>query len=251
MVDATDLAIVVTDYLKSLYPPDLRSKIRVVHDGIENADAHKTVWRSDGGSRRNPLRAVLVTAQHLDDLPSLGSPPDWLQVTIVGRYGPPGIARAREVYWRSMKHSTTLERLRYIKFLANRRIDLVPWDAVTVYRTMCAADIGIIPIQTTADESGMPQSWKLRSENRLTMKMSIGLPVVATPIPAYESVMKHGQTGFFAHSRHDWLRYLEELRDPQLRFQMGTLARESVLHRFSKEQQGASLVDAFENICGR
>jgi hypothetical protein len=88
MVAATDVTLAVTDYLRSLYPPAYQAKICVVHDGIEQPQTHKTTWRTDRGSRSHPLRAVLVTSDPLDHLPVIGTPPGWLEVTIVGRYLP-------------------------------------------------------------------------------------------------------------------------------------------------------------------
>jgi len=170
-------------------------------------------------------------------------------VTIVGRYGATVAARAREVYWRWKKRSTARDRLRYLRFLANPRIRCIAWHPDTVYRAMCEADIGIIPIQQIADALATePPSWKVRSENRLTMKMSVGLPVVATPIPSYETVITHGDNGFFARSPKDWMECLEQLRDPELRFRMGNLARQCVSRRFSKEQQAQDLVQVFESL---
>src|SRR5450830_70825 len=96
MAQATDMTVIVTDYLKSLYPAALQHKIRVVHDGIEHPEVIKQDWGSHRGSAAAPLRAVLVTSAEMLRLPVLPALPPWLEVTIVGRYAaaPPAPAPA-------------------------------------------------------------------------------------------------------------------------------------------------------------
>jgi len=105
---------------------------------------------------------------------------------------------------------------------------------------MRQADIGIIPI----DQEDNPEGWNLKSENRLTMKMCVGLPVIATPIPSYQAVVEHGRNGFLARTQTDWLTCLEALRDPGLRRAMGERARETVIKTYSKEEQACRLIEA-------
>lgn len=252
MADATDATITVTDYLKSLYPTPLHPKIFVVHDGIERPALHKTEWGTHSGSRAQPLRAVLVTSVALDRLPVLVNPPSWLQVTIVGRYPAANQRRqrSRESRWQFAGQAGWLERLHYLHFLANPRIRREAWDVDRVYAAMQESDIGIIPIETTK-ENGALASWKVKSENRLTLKMAMGLPVVATPIPAYEPLIQQGQNGFLANDKAEWLRYLSELRDPMLRSHMGQQARQSALTRYSMERQAERLIAVLRGLVDR
>lgn len=252
MASATDATIVVTEFLKSLYPQELQSRIHVVHDGIEHPERHKTDWGTHGGSRRRPLHAVLVTSADLDRLPVLGAPPAWLKVSIVGRYPPAGqtLQRLREARWKLAAQRDVRARLAYLGFLANHRIRCQAWDPVGVYESMRQADIGIIPIETPSEhEPGWPPPfWKIKSENRLTMKMCMGLPVIATPIPAYEPVVEQGRNGFLARSQQDWIECLDALRDPATRRSVGEQARHSVLNRYSMEEQARRLVGALRGL---
>lgn len=252
MAAVTDATMVVTEYLKSLYPPSLHSKIHVVHDGIERPQAVKTEHGSNRGSRLHPLQAVLVTSFDLDHLPVLRSPPAWLKVCIVGRY-PPKLdiyRRLRQLRWKLDSKRSAEERLLYLKFLADPHIQRVAWDPSAVYDVLRQADIGIIPIAASPPhESGLPPpAWKVKSENRLTMKMSMGLPVVATPIPSYEAIIEHGRNGFLARSQQDWLEQLEALRDPACRRQMGEEARLSVLNRYSMREQARRLITVLQGL---
>jgi glycosyltransferase involved in cell wall biosynthesis len=252
MATATDLTIVVTDYLKSLYPQLLHQKIRVVHDGIEHPEVCKYDWGKERSSYKKKLHALLVTSAALDHLPILGTPPKWLEVTIVGRYPKPGqlLQRLREMRWKYLSLRGSQKHIAYLDFLTCQSIHRVAWDPVGVYCAMMQADIGIIPITTTPDhEAGQtPPSWKVKSENRLTMKMCAGLPVIATPIPAYERVIDQGNNGYLARSKAEWLEYLDALRDPFLRRTIGNNARESVLSRYSKQEQARCLIKIFVSL---
>ncbi len=252
MAAATDATVAVTAYLRSLYPPALQSSIHVVHDGIEHPEVEKTEWRQDTGSTARPLHAVLVTSAELYRLPVPEAVPDWLRISIVGNYPPADRPwqRLRRARWALAGQAGLRDHLAILRFLANRRIRRVAWDPVGVYDSLHSADLAIIPIDRTAAVDGTtPPAWRLKSENRLTMKMAVGLPVVATPSPAYEAVIDQGANGFLAESRADWTRFLERLRDPELRRSVGCRARASVIERFSTAEQGLRLAAVLKDLC--
>jgi hypothetical protein len=246
MVEATDATIIVSEYLKSLHPASLRSRIHVVHDGIERPSLFKEDWSAPSA---DTMQAVLVTSADLDRLPVLGHPPAWLRVRIVGRYAR-GLRRWRETRWQWTAQPPGGHQ-DYLRFLLDRRIERVPWDPRGVYDEMLKADIGILPIETSVVQANAvgPPAWQVKSENRLTMKMSMGLPVVATPIPSYESVIEHGVNGFFARSAQDWRACLAALRDPARRREMGMAARASVATRYSMQAQAAKLISVLQGVC--
>lgn len=252
MVAVTNATIVVTEYLRTLYPTEMQHKIHVVHDGIESPDIYKSfsnILPCDIGSR---LRAVLVTSTDLECVPVIGFPPKWLDLDIVGRYPPNNNYRHRfrEARWKFFGSNGMRAKIEYLRFLLDPRIRRQAWDPVDVYQYMKMADIGIIPIDATPlHELGGPvPSWKVKSENRLTMMMSMGLPVVATPIPAYEAVIQHGINGFLARTRAEFLECLEALRDPALRRMVGSKARDSVLMRYSVKEQAHKLINILNSL---
>lgn len=256
MAEATDATLVVTDFLRDLYPWRLRHKIHVVHDGIEHPEVFKTRWREDAGSGLRPLQAVLVTSSALTRLPQIVSPPAWLQATIVGRYPPRRHWRQRfdQARWTWLRQEDWPGRLGYLRHLLDPRIRHEAWHPEGVYEHLRAADIGIIPIENSGLRPApgrLAPDWMVKSDNRLTLKMALGLPVVATPIPAYEPVIEQGVNGFLARSPADWCRCLEALRDPQRRRSMGQRARASVLERFSKEAQMQRFLAALEGLVPR
>lgn len=247
MVQATDATLAVTDYLRGLHPAELLPRIHVVHDGIERASVLKVGRTTHRGARAKPLSAVLVTSASPTRIAGVGSLPEWLAVTIVGRYAQAGrpLRGLREMRW-ALARQNLHERLEYLGFLLDPRVRRVPWDPVGVYGHLVDADIGIIPVETGADAPSA--TWRVKSENRLTLKMSIGLPVIATPIPAYESVVEHGVNGFLARTARDWQRCFAALRDPELRRTMGQRARGSVIDRFGQERQASRLVAVLEGL---
>ncbi|MDO8264608.1 MAG: glycosyltransferase [Gallionella sp.] len=249
MVEATDATVTVTDYLKSLHPSALQTRISTVHDGIEQPLLHKTDWGSHSGSRARPLRAVLVTSVRLDRLPVLVNPPNWLQVTIVGHYPAADrrLQRLREARWQLAGQAGWREQLSYLRFLANPHIQRVAWNAVGVYDAMRQADIGIIPIETDTAQGAL-DGWQVKSENRLTLKMAVGLPVIATPIPAYEPVVRQGRNSFLARNEAEWLSYLSALRDPVLRRSIGQQARQTALAEYSMERQAEKLLAVLRRL---
>jgi glycosyltransferase involved in cell wall biosynthesis len=123
----------------------------------------------------------------------------------------------------------------------SQRIRRMPWHPGRVYEFMEAADVGIIPVEPSLDAHDEPvPTWQVKSENRLTMRMSVGLPVVASPVPAYAPVIEPVRVnGYIARTRRDWLDHLDELRDPARRKQVGRRARAAVLERLLDARAGA------------
>lgn len=250
MVMRTDATVAVTDFLRNLYPPTLHHKIHVVHDGIENPGVFKSDYGGVRRGRGRPLEAVLVTSAELAGVPVLQRPPSWLRVTIVGPYSPEGarVQRLREavLQWRAQPVS---RRLHHLLFLLSTRIHRAAWHPQRVYDQLQSADVGIIPVDAiAAREHELVPAWRVKSENRLTLKMSVGLPVVASPVPSYEPVIEQGGNGFIAHDRQQWLTYLDSLRDPQRRLSVGRSARQAVLKRYSKEEQARLLVAVLRGL---
>lgn len=255
MAAATDATIVVTDYLRSLYPAELQHKIHVVHDGIERPDVEKHTWSEPGGDAGQPLRAVLVTSSALDRLPRLRRPPPWMHLRVVGRY--PAVSNAPR--WRGLRDAMVSrhksgDRLERISFAMDSRVTCVPWTMEGAYEELRAAHVGLIPseISTYIKPPHFPvPSWQVKSENRLTLMMSVGLPVVATPIPSYQAVIQHGHNGYLALDRGEWLRALDDLRDPARRAEVGRRARASVIERYSIDRQASRFIAVLDQILPR
>ncbi|HLX27611.1 MAG TPA: glycosyltransferase [Casimicrobiaceae bacterium] len=249
MVRATDLTITVTEFLKALHPSDVRDRIRVVHDGIERPDVAGRDATRHRGTRARPLSLVLVTSGRLDHLPVLDGIPAWAELTVVGDYreSPRFADRIRQDCAIVASAGNGMRRrARVLRFVSHPRVRRVAWHADGVYDALLAADIAILPIARKMDGDGAigVPVWQIKSENRLTMKMAAGLPVVATPIPSYLPVVEDGENALFARDAAQWSAALDHLRSPDERRRIGRNARESVLAPYSKDAQAKRLIEA-------
>ena len=251
MAAAAERTMTVTTYLRSLYAAALQPRIDVVHDGIERPDL---VRPGASTSTARGLRAALVTSQPMYALPVMGVPPAPWRVEVVGLYAGDARQRRRALRWALMSEPSLLGRWRMARAALHPRLQRTRWTPGGAYRALLDADVGIIPINRddgSLDATAPVPAWQVKSENRLTLKMALCLPVVATPIPAYEAVLQHGVNGFFAATRSDWLRCLAMLRDPALRNEMGHRARASVLDSFSVQRQAELFVRSIQQACLR
>jgi glycosyltransferase involved in cell wall biosynthesis len=200
----------------------------------------------------DPMRAVIVTSASLGRLPDYLRIPDWLRIGVVGKYAAvhDRWQRFREARWNIISQETLLHKLAAIGFYSNGRIVLEQWNPLSVYDTLVAADIGIIPIDSNESDSA-DAAWRVKSENRLTMMMAIGLPVIAYPIPSYEALIVTGRNGFLAKSKREWSEYLRILRDPVSRKTIGDAARHSVIDAYSKHEQARKFIEVILRVLGR
>lgn len=262
MAFATDATIVVTDYLRSLYAPELQYKIHVVHDGIEKADITCGAM-SEKGDYPCPdetLKAIFVGSGVFYSLPVFYAPPKNWKIDMVGPYPTYDTIkeRARRLSWVMLKRDTPYKRKSVKKQIVdvvsvfNPNIQYHKWSIESVYTLIRDANIGVIPIDVNADK-GIDKIpvWKVKSENRLTLLMASGLPVIATPIPSYEKIIQHGVNGFFADTRKDWIECFNMLQDPELRYQIGIKARNSVVEAFSMEAQALKFIKIIKLVMAK
>jgi len=107
----------------------------------------------------------------------------------------------------------------------------VAWSREAALRAIRESDIGLLPCLDTP-------AARAKSSNRLTLMMGAGLPVIASPIPSYETIVEHGASGFLAVSEEEWAGALRALREPELRRRVGEAARSAVWRRFAPEVIG-------------
>jgi glycosyltransferase involved in cell wall biosynthesis len=246
MVAQTDATIAVTDFLRDLYDPSLRARIHVVHDGIED---DSLVADSVANATKSPS-ALLVTSDELNALPVISTPPPGWRVKILGRYPPSRAERLRHIYW-SVGSSGLRTAMSSLAASLDPRVSRIPWSPKALARAIRSVQIGIIPVDRSAPRLAFgtnERAWRVKSENRLTLLMAAGLPVIATPIPSYESVVIDGVNGYLASSLSDWRRSFDLLRDADVRREMGKRARASVLPRFSLQSQGERFVRVLNRV---
>lgn len=116
------------------------------------------------------------------------------------------------------------------------RIRFTPWQAdLWKYYESIDFDIGIAPlVDSTFNRS--------KSAIKVIEYAALGIPVVASDVPAYRDYVEHGVTGFLVKEDWEWGGYLHRLaKDSELRERMGLAA-----HERSKEWTMSSGVDLWE-----
>lgn len=245
IVRTTDATTIVTEFLRQQHAPELHDRIHVVHDGIEHPElCHPHANRPT----TEILRAVLVTSSALETIPVLGRVPRHLDLTVVGRY--PENPTLKQTIRGHLKRALLQPSQPGLGTLRSAGFQTRAWHPERVYADLLDTDIGIIPVDTGFDPlPGRQVSyWEVKSENRLTLKMALGLPVIASPVPAYLDIVEQGVNGYIARTRAEWLDAIDALRDAEHRRQIGSAARRTVLARFSMEAQAQKLIAVFESL---
>lgn len=89
-------------------------------------------------------------------------------------------------------------------------------------------DIGIMPLTDDEETRG-------KCGFKLIQYMSVGIPVVCSPVGANLSIVEDGASGYFASTPTEWLASLKRLiQDPELRRRLGRRGRDLVESRFSR-----------------
>jgi len=204
--------VVSSGELARLLEPLTPGKITVIEDAIE----HPRDVITEPGDRREGLKVLWIGAR--------------ANFASLDRIRP--ILNRRE-----------FRDLRLVTVSDHPEADVV-WSTEAARREIMTADLAVIPCLDTPIA-------RAKSNNRLTMLMGAGLSVIASPIPAYRTVVEHGRSGFLAESPEDWAAALSALRDPETRRAMGEAARLSAWSRFAPEVVAGRWESLLEALAGR
>lgn len=112
------------------------------------------------------------------------------------------------------------EDFRKVLRLPCTKVDYEPWfPSVLDYVTNLDFDIGIAPLKPTKFND-------CKSPIKALEYAARGIPIVASNCGPYADFVRHGETGFLAKTRWDWIDALESLiRDEALRKRMSEAAK--------------------------
>ena len=80
--------------------------------------------------------------------------------------------------------------------------------------------------------------------------MSLGKPVVASPVGEHNFIIKDRVNGFLAQSNEDWLSKIEELvENADLRYRIGARARNTVTMSFSLDKVARKVSALLQDMC--
>ncbi|HEV3203716.1 MAG TPA: glycosyltransferase family 4 protein [Gemmataceae bacterium] len=130
------------------------------------------------------------------------------------------------------------------RFLDLQHLSVIPcsWSPGRERELLAAADIGI---------SWLPDDRWSRGKCGLKVLqyMAAGLPVVANPVGVQAEMVRHGETGFLAHSPRQWIEAIGRLaHDPDLRRRMGRQGRRMVETHFNVARGAAGWLAILEEI---
>lgn len=205
MAGSVDQLVVTSTYLKEYFKDKVQHEPVVIEDAVE--------WPEKLFKRHCDKKTLeLIWVGHRDNWESLDIVHNVLKTLPSGEYS--------------------------LKTISNHPSADIPWELTTVFKEILTGDIAVIP--TLRNEWSMS-----KSNNRLTMFMALGMPVIASEIPAYSNIVFNGENGFLAEKETDWAYYLQALKDKNLRLTIGKKARQDAsAYKMSKiGKQWATLLE--------
>lgn len=138
---------------------------------------------------------------------------------------------------------------RYTKLKANLCMGAEvpkPWDVgELVNKIINEIDIIIIPLDLKSDT---PLKHFAKTANRITFAMSLGVPVIATPIPSYKKIIENKVNGFLCESIEEWNQALSYLRYPNNRESIGKHSMDYIRKEYSLENIAGKYLKFFKEI---
>ncbi len=223
MLAAADAVIANSDEFRNIVPRRHRHKLHIVFDGYE----HEPSIRKEHHDERT-LKLCLVSNHVWDAVPCISRLPHDVTLKIIGP-GP-------EILAGSFQGSRVFRSSPF-------DFEYVPWELDAVTEEILDCDVGIIPWPKIG------KAERIKSANRPVLFMSLGLPVIASPVPSYRQLVRQGETGFIARKSAEWQECIELLRDdPARRRAVGEAARGEVRDRYSRQRQGELYRDILTGI---
>ena len=116
-----------------------------------------------------------------------------------------------------------------------------PWSKSTIGALLRSCDVGLAPMPTHNP------FYRAKAFSKPLVYMAIGLPVVASDIPSFSTLIQHGVNGFLANGPDTWFNLLKRLvEDPELRCNVGNAARRRVCEYHSVEHVADLLAGVFK-----
>jgi len=121
-------------------------------------------------------------------------------------------------------------------------VTLRRWSLETEVADLQTFDIGLMPLPDDVWTRG-------KGGYKLLQYLSMGVPVVASPVGINREIVKDGVNGFLAASDREWMTGLERLiRDPDLRRRMGADGRGKMEACYSLKQSSQRLLQILASV---
>lgn len=120
-------------------------------------------------------------------------------------------------------------------------VDFAVWRNETWVAETAQAHAGIVPLPDTI-------FCRMKAHHKVVGYQALGLPCIASDMPGYREVIRHGETGLLAAAPDGWANGLKMLMDPAARKRMGEAGREFSRH-FTRAEVGKTWNAILEGVC--
>lgn len=124
--------------------------------------------------------------------------------------------------------------------ISNRMADHI-WKLPEAWDLVSSCDVAVL----TGNES---QFTSAKSANRLIQAMALGLPVLASPLPSYRSIIRHGRNALLCEGRDQWIEALRAIGDVQFRTKIAFTGHRYARRYFSPHKIGPLWQTQIENV---
>lgn len=115
------------------------------------------------------------------------------------------------------------------------------WSLKTVYSQICECDVAIIPLPSS-------EGCQVKSSNRLTMFMALGMPTIASPIESYLRIANNGHNCFISSSIDAFAEAIIACRSETIRKKMGTNAKQYARKHYSPDVVGKKWIELVSQL---
>jgi glycosyltransferase involved in cell wall biosynthesis len=125
--------------------------------------------------------------------------------------------------------------------LKNVEYSYKQWEFETEIADLLQINIGVMPLYYSEFALG-------KCGFKAIQFMSLGIPVVVSPVGANSEVVKNNETGFWANSQEEWFYYLEKLIvNKELRIKMGQNSQKFIIENYSVQATKELFLGLFQN----
>lgn len=116
------------------------------------------------------------------------------------------------------------------------------WKLEDENEDLISFDIGLMPLNDDPWSRG-------KCGLKIIQYLSVGLPVVCSPVGINRDIIKHGMNGFWAETENDWVEYLSKLiESPDLRKEMGFQGINTVKEEYSVDINSKKYLNILQTL---
>jgi len=116
------------------------------------------------------------------------------------------------------------------------------WSPEKEIKVVQQMDVGLMPLPDTNWSRG-------KCSLKMLLYMSVGIPVIVSPVGHNREVLKWDEVGFAANDDHEWYQALSTLfKDTDLAVRLGNAGREVVREHYSVHKTAVDLASIFRDV---